>query len=919
MNRARTAGLPRSDVERALRLPLAAFAGAVLLHVDRAPLWCSVIAGLALLWRIAVARGRLPLPATAPRIAITLGLAAWTLLRFRTLNGLEAGSALLVVMGAVKLLETRHRRDGAILIGAALFLLVAAALDRQSLPRLPLYVMETWLVCAAFIALGTQAAGDAPRLALRAAGRTLLLAIPVAVLAFLLFPRLPGALWTLPGSVRGTTGLSEEMSPGSISELAVSEDIAFRASFDGAPPPRAQRYWRGPVLHDFDGYTWRRLPQQNAVPQPLQFLGTPVHYRVTLEPSGQNWWFALDTVAQSPSPRVLLGFDRQLLAARPVTQTVTYEATSYVETRSDGPLSTLARRMDLKLPARRNPRSIAFAQSLRQAHPDDADFAAAVLDHFRRGGFQYTLTPPRLDLDSVDDLLFNTRLGFCGHFASAYTTLLRAGGVPARVVTGYLGGEWNAIGGYYAVRQSEAHAWTEIWLEGRGWTRVDPTAVVAPDRLERGMRDLLPDEASVLFRYARGNPLLRDLWQAWDAGSQWWQVQVVGFNQRAQRSLLERLGLPDADYGTLTLLLATGTGLWIAIVLWQLRRPRPARPLDPLAGAWRDLRRTLDLAGVPDLATAGPLDLSRQAAAAFPDLAAGLDAIAGDYARLRYADAAPDDPGTRDVVARIRRLLPRIRRRHALQAQPGLPPAAIADVRRMLPLYLRMPVPLRLRASAVARQFLRQVRFEGCGGLLLTDAMRHVIAFQAGLLVASRGFTPYRSLRSVLVYPDEFVVQQRLEDDAGVVTEGSDALSGQTEDSSRILLSWADIERGFAGDEAYNVVLHEFAHLLDHVVGGDLSRRPGSSDSSWHDVLEVEYDALCDAVDAGEDTLIDPYGAEDPAEFFAVCTEVFFERPGALQARHADLHAVLVSFYGTDPAAWSAAQPTVAREGSFTR
>jgi MtfA peptidase len=171
----------------------------------------------------------------------------------------------------------------------------------------------------------------------------------------------------------------------------------------------------------------------------------------------------------------------------------------------------------------------------------------------------------------------------------------------------------------------------------------------------------------------------------------------------------------------------------------------------------------------------------------------------------------------------------------------------------------------------------------------------------------------------VLVYPDEFVVQQRHEDEAGVVTEGREALSGQTEDTDRILLSWADIERGFAGDEAYNVVLHEFAHLLDHVVGGELSRRPGGTASTWHDVMEVEFDALCDAVDAGEETLIDPYGAEDPAEFFAVCTEVFFELPGPLQARHPALYAVLVAFYGTDPAGWEAAQPDVALPGSFTR
>jgi Mlc titration factor MtfA (ptsG expression regulator) len=413
---------------------------------------------------------------------------------------------------------------------------------------------------------------------------------------------------------------------------------------------------------------------------------------------------------------------------------------------------------------------------------------------------------------------------------------------------------------------------------------------------------------------------MRDLWQAWDASNQWWQEQVIGFNQRAQRSLLERLGLPDADYRSLTLLLAAGCGAWIGLVLWQLRRRRDSAPEDPLARAWRSLRRALEDAGVASLATAGPLDLAQRAGAAFPDLAAPVEAIALDYARLRYATAAaPDAQGSAHVVIRIGRLRRRIRRRHARQGLPGLPPAAIADIRRLLPLYGRMPVPLRAQASAVAREFLRHVRVEGCGGIVVTDAMRHVIAFQAGLLVANRGFAPYRVLRSVLLYPDEFVVQQRHEDEAGVVTEGSEALSGQTEDTDRILLSWADIERGFAAEEAYNVVLHEFAHLLDHVVGGELSRRPGRAISSWHDVMEVEYDALCDALDAGEETLIDPYGAEDPAEFFAVCTEVFFERSGPMRSRHPDLYLALVAFYGIDPAAWEATQPEVARPGSFTR
>ena len=246
-------------------------------------------------------------------------------------------------MGAVKLLESRSRRDALITTGAALFLLAAACLDRQSMPRVPFYALETWLACAALTALGGGAVALAPRVALRAAGRTLLLALPLALVLFLFFPRLPGALWALPANERARTGLSEQMSPGSISDLALSDEIAFRVNFDGAVPPPASRYWRGPVLHDFDGYTWRRMPGQLALAHSPRGVGPAIRYHVILEPTQQNWWFALDTVARSPAARVVLSFDQQLLSAQPVVQPQAYDAESYLQTEEDAPLTPTKR------------------------------------------------------------------------------------------------------------------------------------------------------------------------------------------------------------------------------------------------------------------------------------------------------------------------------------------------------------------------------------------------------------------------------------------------------------------------------------------------------------------------------------------------------------------------------------------------
>ncbi len=472
-----------------LLLLLAAYSAGCLLHADRTPLWCTAVAVATVLWRWLHFRGRIPLPNQFLRIGIALLLLFGVFASFRTLNGLAAGSALLVVMGAAKLLETRTPRDAVVVATVALILVLAAALDRQGLLRLPLYVGTGWLALASIAALGSVGAAHSARRAFLTAGKSALYAVPLAALCFVLVPRLPGALWTMPGGGRAETGLSDEMSPGSISDLSISEEIAFRVRFDGPPPPVTQRYWRGPVLHDFDGYTWRRRQGQFARSQGEEMLSPPLRYRVMLEPHGRNYLFALDTLESIEGIGYQRSYDGETLAWRPISAPVAYDAVSHLQWRSSGELSALGRRLDTRLPAGRNPRSVALAQQLRAASGSDADYAGRVTEYFRTGGFEYSLTPPLLDLDSIDDLLFRTRLGYCGHFASAYVMLMRAAGVPARVVTGYMGGSWNSVGGYYTVRQSDAHAWAEVWLDGNGWTRFDPTGVVAPDRLQRGGLD----------------------------------------------------------------------------------------------------------------------------------------------------------------------------------------------------------------------------------------------------------------------------------------------------------------------------------------------------------------------------------------------------------------------------------------------
>ncbi len=678
---------------RPLAWAAAALAGGVLLQVDRVPPWVSAAAVVLILWRLAAGVFSVGQPGGIVRTGVAVLLVAGVFARFHTLNGLSPGTALLILMSAVKLLETRTQRDQYIVIGGALFLLLAACLDRQNLLRLPLYLAETWLCCAALAVVGyarekppaAQGAGEgaaltrdraaaapgrtaaaqalgagaAPplnssafdsRAALRLAGRALLYATPLAVMLFVFFPRLPGSFWALPRSNEAQTGLSDTMSPGSISQLTTSYDIAFRVTFAGEPPPPQQRYWRGPVLHDFDGYTWRRKRGVSYSQQPLRYLGKAYHYHVSLEPSQQQWWYSLDTVDGSPDSKVFFTYDYELVASEPVTESTSYDAVSHTVTRSIAPLSKLARQVETALPTDRNPRSAQLARDMRARVDSDAAFVDATLDFLRTGGFVYSLTPPLLNADSVDDFLFNTRNGFCGHYASAFVSLMRSAGVPARVVTGYLGGEWNPIGEYFLIRQSDAHSWAEVWLEGRGWTRVDPTAVVEPDRLNRGILDLLPDAGSRSTRLMRSSPWLSHMLQQWDAANNWWNDHVLKFDYRSQLDLLKRLGIDSPDLATVGWAFAAALLVWLAWIAWQIGRAPAGPQPDRLAKAYGRLCKKLAGVGVTRAPHEGPLAFATAVAASRPDLAESVRALLARYAELRYGAPNKEDARAADVA-----------------------------------------------------------------------------------------------------------------------------------------------------------------------------------------------------------------------------------------------------------------------------
>lgn len=599
--------------------------------------WVTALALAVCAWRVLAERRGWPLPGRWLRSTIALTATAAIALGYRALTGLDAGTALLALMAALKLLETRTPRDHVVLVFIGWFLCLATFLYAQDLASAAMVVPAVWLLAASLLNVSRVASGGPPLRPFRTTGAMLLKALPLALVLFLFFPRIAGHFWGAPSGERAVTGLSEEMSPGDFSELSISDTVAFRVRFDGPLPPHRSRYWRGPVMTEFDGFTWSRAQVPGYFKPPVEFLGKPVSYSVTLEPTGQRMLFTLDMVESWQEGMARQNRDYQLLTRNPISAVVQYAARSYPGYQAGLELTPAMRQPHLRLPQNRNPRTLSLASAMRAEAADDLGYVRAVLAMFREQDFYYTLTPPRLERDSVDDFLFNTRRGFCGHFASSFTMLMRAAGIPARVVGGYQGGDWNPVGGYLIVRQSHAHAWSEVWLEGRGWVRIDPTAAVAPQRVERGLDAALPENEPVAGRFLRRSKLL---WQArfvWDDINAHWNDWVVKFSEERQVQILKGLGFEEADWRQLAILLGSGLTACFALLsawlAWEFRPP----PADAATRSYRRFTTRLARRGIARPGHEAPRDFLRRVLRFRPDLGRQAVAITELYLRLRYA------------------------------------------------------------------------------------------------------------------------------------------------------------------------------------------------------------------------------------------------------------------------------------------
>lgn len=531
--------------------------------VNEVPLWCSLMCAGVIGWRGWLAWHAQPLPSSAWRIGLLALAMIGTLLSYRTLLGRDAGVTMVVVLLTLKTLELRARRDAFVVFFLSFFLMLTQFFYSQSLLTAAAMLLALWGLLTALVNAHMPIGKPPLWQAGRMAGQMTLLGAPIMLVLFMLFPRL-APLWGLPGdAMTGRSGLSASMTVGNIASLALDGSVAMRLRFDSATPPTALMYFRGPVLNHFDGQRWTATPWLDQPfktnPPPLSVRGDPVRYQITLEPNQQPWLLTLDATPNTPqvpnrTPRMTP--DLQWVLNRPVTELLRYEVQSFTSYQAGVDLPRAQLLPSLALPGGFNPRTQAWAQALKQSQPDPSARVNAVLSHLRSGGYSYTLEPGLYGRHSADEFWFDRRLGFCEHIAAAFVIVMRASGIPARVVTGYQGGERNALDGFWTVRQSDAHAWAEVWLANQGWVRVDPTSAVSPGRIGTPQRLQTPRGAVASALLGTVSPeFALNLRAAWDAVNNSWNQWVLNYTQSRQLDLLKRIGFNTPSWEDLIYLL----------------------------------------------------------------------------------------------------------------------------------------------------------------------------------------------------------------------------------------------------------------------------------------------------------------------------------------------------------------------------
>lgn len=657
---------------RALPWLIAAVVAALLPHVTHLPPWLTAVAALCLGWRVGVHRGRLSYPPRRLQALFAVALLAGILLQYHTLAGHQAGTAMLVAMFSLKLLEMYKERDAYVVILIGYFVAAMAFLFFFTVWMAFYVIGVAILFTSALVAINGSL--DMPRLEpIRRATWLVLQSIPVAIVLFVVMPRI-GPLWSIglkPGDA--VTGVGDVMTPGDIGKLGRSDKLAFRVDFEGDVPAPARMYWRGLTFSTFDGRSWRQSADLDRDPSLVWYPGertppwleqlragrervpdaTVYRYAVLMEPTQRPWLFALATPSPVNQKQIGLVYDQRLRQREPVKSITRYRVVSVPGQPRDIDADAWLLAENRLLPEDSNPRARQWALQERAMAADDLAFAQRVLRLFQQDGFFYTLSPPVLGEQVVDDFLFRTRRGFCEHYAGSFVFLMRAAGIPARVVAGYQGGERNPLGSTVQVRQYDAHAWAEIWLPGRGWVEFDPTAAVAPERITDGARAAMGDEEEFL-----ADAPLAGLWQpgsalatlrdALDYLNHGWNTWVLGYDDASQQGFLKRLLGKYSPYRIGLLLLGSGLLVAALLTLWMFRESLFRRE-DPVTREYRRFCAAWARRGQPRQPGEGPSDYAARLQAADARRAGDVQRFTALYVALVYGGQTADAAALRQL------------------------------------------------------------------------------------------------------------------------------------------------------------------------------------------------------------------------------------------------------------------------------
>ncbi|MBL1142111.1 MAG: DUF3488 domain-containing transglutaminase family protein [Proteobacteria bacterium] len=573
------------------------------------------------------------------RLLLMVAGVAGVYISYGSLSGRGVGVALLVLLAGFKIFESNSKRDFYISTYLGYFLIITNFFYSQTIPTAAYMMFVMTIMTAGLISFNDSEQQLTILQRFKLSSSLLVQAIPILLVLFLFFPRVNGPLWGLPkDAYTGVTGIDDHISPGTISNLVQSNEVAFRVKFKDKIPEQAKLYWRGPILWETDGHEWKtgdETTRQDV--SKIEFAGEPVHYDVTIEPSNKKWLFGLEMVSKLPD-ETYFTHDFQLKTHKPIHTRKAFSLTSYSSYRLNNEKNPDLERA-LILPDFYHPQTREFASKLRNDFNDPSLIVNAALDWLKRENFIYTLSPPLSTLDSVDEFLFKTKQGFCEHFASAFTVLMRAAGIPSRIVIGYQGGEVNPLGNYLIVRQRDAHAWTEVWLEGRGWVRIDPTSIASPIRVQEGINNAMPDALINIPLGLDKDTTAYRLWQSMrntvDMVNYQWAQWVLGYGPDRQVMFMQSLGFDFIEWKELTFYLFLLLGIIVAAIAVVIFKKTP-KTTEPSRKYYDIFCKKMAKTGLPRKAYEGPVDFARRSSVARQDLKKDIERITNLYVLIRY-------------------------------------------------------------------------------------------------------------------------------------------------------------------------------------------------------------------------------------------------------------------------------------------